>query len=152
MLGYAKISCNEIESWDRWIGPEGSRQQTGLVAQTRAIGPARLCKITWPEGMSRVEVLDGDVPHAKVEWIQVGNVSHPLSKWDRKHMSVFGTSISQTLFTLEARTNLYPVGREDEPRGIPGVRVHRVRPVAVPQGQGRRAASVCHDGCEGRWR
>jgi hypothetical protein len=71
------MSRNEIEAWDRWVGPDapGPRQQTGLVAQKRTIGPSRLCKVFWPGSMSRDERKDGDISGATAQSIPVDNVS-----------------------------------------------------------------------------
>jgi hypothetical protein len=74
LLGYARMSRNEIEAWDRWLGPETGlrRQQTGLVAQVRSIWPSILCMLHYSE--------DQSMPVPKN--VDVANVSrlHPRDK------------------------------------------------------------------------
>jgi hypothetical protein len=80
LLGYAKMSRNEIEAWDRWVGPEAlgpRRQQTGIVAQPRAIGPAKLVRVYWPGSALKDEIKKRDISGATMESIPVDNVSRP---------------------------------------------------------------------------
>jgi hypothetical protein len=81
LLGYAKMSRNEIEAWDRWVGPESlgqRRQQTGIVAQPRAIGPARLVRVYWPGSASRDEIKNRDISGTTIQSIPVDNVSRHI--------------------------------------------------------------------------
>jgi hypothetical protein len=78
LLGYAKLSRNEVEAWDKWVDgqPRQRQQSKALIAQTRAVGPSRLCKIFWPEETPREMLSDEQVLRAKIQPIRTDNVSH----------------------------------------------------------------------------
>jgi hypothetical protein len=112
------MSRNRIEEWDRWIEKEARqpRRPSGLLAQTRAIGPSKPCKIFWPEGSSlKDELNDGDILRAKIETIRTENVSYS----SRPMAQLIDIS----------------VGRKYDPRAIPRVCFCGICPSAVPPGQ-----------------
>jgi hypothetical protein len=79
--GYAKISRNEMEAPDRWDARNG---HIVVPAKPRVIlrtmGPARLCKITWPEDILEAEEEDEKLQQASVQIIQTDNVSNQIYK------------------------------------------------------------------------
>jgi hypothetical protein len=77
------------------------KQPVGLVAQQRAIEPARLCKIHWPDGQIRDGLEAEDISGATVERVSVDNVSHlsqsvATQRSRRQQTRTFGIPISLT--------------------------------------------------------
>jgi hypothetical protein len=71
------LSRNETEAWNKWVSGQARdrEQSSALVPHTRAIGPSRLCKIFWPEDISRDQVSDEEIIRARVEGVRTDNVS-----------------------------------------------------------------------------
>jgi hypothetical protein len=86
--GYAKIPRNELESYDRWEIRNGQSMVSRKPrVNRRTMGPAMLCKVTWPEEDEVEAQKDEDyqVNRASVQIIRTEGVSHHLLHYVRRN-------------------------------------------------------------------